>query len=113
MDYTPMVLDKLLELHPHLGNVPSSGLDTPLPPAPPVDWSKAGNVVPAEHDELGSTWEDWALCIGAEIMASVREEVWVRLHYTCSAGIAHNKAMAKVSLRYIMLISYVPLIANP
>lgn len=46
------------------------------------------------------TWHDWALCIGAEIMGEVRKAVWERLHYTCSAGIAHNKAMAKVSLRW-------------
>jgi DNA polymerase eta len=31
------------------------------------------------------TWEDWALCVGAEIMADVRAEIWKRLHYTCSA----------------------------
>jgi DNA polymerase eta len=35
--------------------------------------------------ENGVSWEDWALCIGAEIMAEVREEVWKKLHYTCSA----------------------------
>jgi DNA polymerase eta len=35
--------------------------------------------------DRGITWEDWALCIGAEIMAEVRAEVWKRLHYTCSA----------------------------
>lgn len=105
-----MVIDKLLALHPHLAAVPedaTEGLDTPLPPAPPIDWSKAGNVVPISSDggvdgetqgEIEKpTWEDWALCLGAEIMAGVRAEVWKRLHYTCSAGIAHNKAMAKVS----------------
>lgn len=31
------------------------------------------------------SWEDWALCLGAEIMAEMREEVWNQLHYTCSA----------------------------
>lgn len=138
MDFTPMALDRLLELHPHLATVPPDapdGLDTPLPPAPPIDWSRAGNLVPTgrEMEEVeaargageeysddgggekgddgadmmdererrgetdGSTWEDWALCMGAEIMAEVRKAVWDRLHYTCSAGIAHNKAMAKVS----------------
>ena len=107
-----MVLDKLLELHPHLATIPDDapeGLDTPLPTAPPIDWTKAGNVIPVGGGENGvdgetegevekPTWEDWALCLGAEIMAGVRQEVWKRLHYTCSAGIAHNKAMAKVSL---------------
>lgn len=109
MDFTPMVIDKLLALHPHLASVPedaTEGLDTPLPPAPPIDWARAGNVVPiatgggideeVEGDIEKPTWEDWALCLGAEIMAEVRAEIWKRLHYTCSAGIAHNKAMAKV-----------------
>ena len=133
MDLTAMSLSRLLALHPHLATVPADapdGLDTPLPPAPPVDWSRAGNLVPTERelvarrieeglDEVnsddegdeatageqherrgetsGETWEDWALCMGAEIMGEVRQAVWDRLHYTCSAGIAHNKAMAKVS----------------
>jgi len=107
MDLTPMVVDRLLAAHPHLATVPDDapdGLDSPLPPAPPIDWSKAGNVIPIQRGEEDSheegeevdTWQDWALCLGAEIMAEVRAEVWKRLHYTCSAGIAHNKAMAKV-----------------
>lgn len=136
-----MAIDRLLALFPHLATVPEDapeGLDSPLPPAPPIDWAKAGNIFPIngeidadvqiaaeedvksedgeEHaDKNGDvdTWEDWALCMGAEIMAELREEVWKRLHYTCSAvcltirtsvgkaltiqGIAHNKAMSKVS----------------
>lgn len=124
LDLSPMVIDRILERHPHLKELPDDapdGLDSPLPPAPPIDWTKAGNVFPiggegsADEDEAksdggsaaggadGSTehqdadgWEDWALCMGAEIMAELRNEVWKRLHYTCSAGIAHNKAMAKV-----------------
>jgi DNA polymerase eta len=38
-----------------------------------------------EERENASSWEDWALCIGAEIMAELRDEVYKRLHYTCSA----------------------------
>lgn len=104
-----MVIDRLLERHPHLATVPADapeGIDTPVPAAPSIDWSKAGNVVPIGVEGVTSeeandtahqdTWEDWALCMGAEIMADLREDVWKRLHYTCSAGIAHNKAIAKV-----------------
>jgi len=150
LDLTPMAIERLLVLHPYLATVPDDapeGLDSDLPPAPPINWAKAGNVFPldGETDEtategdvedgegdrrsddgqnehglgsqehrVGDTWEDWALCIGAEIMAELRAEVFKRLHYTCSAvsclftnttdetadnreqGIAHNKAMAKV-----------------
>jgi DNA polymerase eta len=107
MDLTPMVIDRLLQAHPHLATVPPDapdGLDSLLPPAPPINWSKAGNIIPIDTEgeeppaEETDTWQDWALCIGAEIMADVRAEVWKQLHYTCSAGIAHNKAMAKVSI---------------
>lgn len=117
LDLTPMVIDRLLLAHPYLATVPDDapeGIDSTLPPAPHIDWTKAGNVVPiggeapaegpsgldgSDGTELSSsqdadgegirrsrdTWEDWALCLGAEIMAEVRMEVWKRLHYTCSA----------------------------
>lgn len=105
MDLTPMVLERLLELHPYLRSVPEDapeGLDSPLPSPPPIDWSKAGHIVPVADsgdegagegeveghegvEDAATTWGDWALCVGAEIMAEVREEVWKRLHYTCSA----------------------------
>jgi len=91
------------------------GLDSALPSPPPIDWAKAGEVFPVggeggeglteepQHEEERSedgrsddghqpwragedvTWEDWALCIGAEIMAETRNAVWTKLHYTCSA----------------------------
>ena len=111
-----MVIDRLVTRHPYLATVPDDapdGRDSDLPPPPPIDWSRAGNIFPVsgveddiqamdeeqrsedgyEEDEGRSrrnsgdeaTWEDWALCVGAEIMAEVRNEVWTRLHYTCSA----------------------------
>lgn len=110
-----MVIDKLLLLHPQLANVPDDapdGLDSSIPSPPPIDWTTAGNVVPINGEqaekEVGEdvdktsaeppdTWEDWALFVGAEIMGELRAEVYKQLHYTCSAGIAHNKAIAKVS----------------
>ena len=125
LDLTPMVIDKLLAIHPYLASPPPDapdGLDSPLPRAPPIDWTKAGEVFPVNGEESAPiaetdgeeqgemyssqqsneegrgpagegrrkrdddvTWEDWALCLGAEIMAEIRGEVWKRLHYTCSA----------------------------
>ncbi|AFR95649.2 DNA polymerase eta subunit [Cryptococcus neoformans C23] len=129
LDLTPMVIERLLAAHPYLSKVPEdapNGLDSPLPPPPPIDWSNAGSVFPIDGKEDGSgmgheegrqedegsedgdesdgrtsrsnrdSWEDWALCMGGELMSNVREEVYLRLHYTCTAGIAHNKAMAKL-----------------
>lgn len=114
MDLTPLVLERLLDRFPFLSIIPEDapeGIDSILPPAPPIDWSGAGNVLPTsdsfqedpeeeDHEETESAkacWSDWALRIGADIMADLRQETWTRLHYTTSAGVAHNKAMAKVS----------------
>lgn len=118
MDLTPMVISRLLERFPHLATVPEDakdGLETALPDPPHLPWTTSVNLLPtdtgaslaAEGEECTSddeeppkedaaTWSDWALFLGSEIMANVRAEIWDRLHYTCSAGIAHNKAMAKV-----------------
>ena len=126
MDITPMVLDRILERHSYLRTIPHDapkGIDSPLPPAPPIQWGQCGNLIltddenaavrgtevdeeleAVDEDEVSrrapaarTDWGDWALCVGAEIMAEVRGQIWKRLHYTCSAGIAHNKSMAKVS----------------
>lgn len=140
-----MAIARLINLHPHLAAVPLDGestLDSPLPPAPPIDWSKAGNLFPIngekkhtpmdpdgdieavaadqdgnsddEEDRARSragneaNWEDWTLCLGAEIMAEIRGVIRQRLGYTCSAvsptkqkpnsrqGIAHNKVLSKL-----------------
>ncbi|ORX40640.1 hypothetical protein BD324DRAFT_647559 [Kockovaella imperatae] len=121
IDLTPVVIEQLLERFPFLSSVPLDaprGLDSHLPPAPPIQWSHTDNLLPDEetNDDIPSSpmsqrsledeelhvrprtptpWRDWALVIGAEIMTMVRKEIWTRLHYTCSSGIAHNKAMAK------------------
>ena len=120
LDLTLMVFDRLLARFPYLAAVPDGKtMDSPLPPPPGIDWSKAGNVLPVDgetddtdepnmssEDQVDSveadpagyqdTWEDWALCLGAEIMAELRAAVFKELKYTCSAGISHGKAMAKV-----------------
>ncbi|KIR58911.1 DNA polymerase eta subunit [Cryptococcus bacillisporus CA1873] len=104
LDLTPMVIEKLLAAHPYLSKVPEdapNGLDTPLPPPPPIDWSKAGSVFPIDGKEDGTgtddeeggqedersedgegpdartssserdSWEDWALCMGGELMSNL------------------------------------------
>lgn len=54
----------------------------------------------AGTDEEGAEgvggWEDYALCVGAEMMANIRRAVHQRLGYTCSAGVGHNKTLSKV-----------------
>ena len=124
-----MVIEQLLERFPFLSSVPDDapeGVDSTLPPAPPIHWSHTDNLLPdeedvdvpsspmsqrsideeeVEHRRRNTPWRDWALAVGAEVMGSVRKEIWTRLHYTTSAGIAHSKAMAKVNLVPVMWLT--------
>lgn len=43
------------------------------------------------------TWSDICLALGAEIVRETRAAVTERLGYTCSAGIATNKMLAKLT----------------
>jgi DNA polymerase eta len=83
--------------------VPQEGLDTPLPPPPPILWNDLGNVIPinpsgekedeenadaeVHHDleEAPTTWHDVALSIAAELMEKARQEVNAKLGYSTSA----------------------------
>ncbi|GAA5950553.1 hypothetical protein JCM3765_000526 [Sporobolomyces pararoseus] len=49
-----------------------------------------------EDQEPSLTWSDLALSIGAEMVQNIRAETHKRLGYTCSAGIAPNKMLAKL-----------------
>ncbi|KAI0073880.1 DNA/RNA polymerase [Panus rudis PR-1116 ss-1] len=49
IDFTKPVRDELLRRYPYLAEVPPDaplGKDTPLPPAPPIDWTGLGEVIP-------------------------------------------------------------------
>lgn len=49
IDFTKPVRDTLLERYPYIATVPPDapmGIDSPLPPPPPVDWEGKGTVVP-------------------------------------------------------------------
>ncbi|KAI9614241.1 hypothetical protein H4Q26_009384 [Puccinia striiformis f. sp. tritici PST-130] len=92
-------------------------MDDPLPDPPSdLDWdglvqSSNSSVVPLDDNDndndqhSGSethhhTWSDIALLIGAELMAECRSKVFHQLGYTCSAGIATNKMLAKLCSAY-------------
>lgn len=109
----------MLERYPQLATVPEGsplGLDTPVPlPPSKFDFEGLGHLVPIvspeeEPDLKGKgkavevqeevTWSDIAIAIGAELMQKCREAVKERLGYTCSAGIAKNKSLAKLCAGY-------------
>ncbi|KAF8442398.1 hypothetical protein L210DRAFT_885977 [Boletus edulis BED1] len=113
IDFTRPVREVLLKRFPHLAQVPPDaphGVDIPLPPPPPIDWSELGVLIPlrpTEEDEDGEphfaeddvtcTWHDVALSIAAELMAKIRHDVHENLGYTMSAGISRNKFLAKLT----------------
>lgn len=38
----------LLQRYPYLAQVPPDGIDTPLPPPPPIIWDGLGNLIPVK-----------------------------------------------------------------
>ncbi|KAJ9101157.1 hypothetical protein QFC21_003375 [Naganishia friedmannii] len=90
LDLSILTIKEIIRRHPHLAVVPPDapqGIDSPLPPPPPISWTEAGNVFPIEGEKQDSGnnddhdgndgeisegvggWDDVALCIGAELMA--------------------------------------------
>ncbi|KAF8824895.1 hypothetical protein HHX47_DHR7000283 [Lentinula edodes] len=74
-----------------------NGVDTPLPPPPPIDWGTDSHLIPIysnanseSTDEETSqsaplTWHDIALRLAAEMMHKVRVDIAAQLGYTTSA----------------------------
>lgn len=93
---------KLLDRYPEL-RLPPPYNDTsyPLPPAPSIVFGdELGAIVPlseGESEEDPVDWDDVVMSIAAEMIREVRKEVEDTLGYTCSAGIARNKMLAKLA----------------
>lgn len=93
---------KLLNRYPEL-QLPPPYNDTsyPLPPAPSIVFGdELGAIVPlseGESEEDPVDWDDVVMSIAAEMIREVRKEVEDKLGYTCSAGIARNKMLAKLA----------------
>jgi DNA polymerase eta len=106
IDFTRAVRAELLARYPYLSQVPPDaphGLDTVLPPPPPILWENRGILIPInpplensddtrpdgeveiDDDDRPRTWHDVALSIAAELMDKIRAEVRIQLGYTTSA----------------------------
>lgn len=90
---------------------PDKTLDDALPEPPIISFADVGNIIPAsseqdadgnaiDDEDIKTTWEDVALHIGAELVAAARKSMFEKLSYTCSAGISHNKILAKICSAY-------------
>ncbi|KAE8349961.1 hypothetical protein BDV28DRAFT_50370 [Aspergillus coremiiformis] len=102
IDLSPLVYGVLLQRYPELRNE-SDGDDRiaplPRPPTTALEWNQGDCLVDLDEKETevdDPDWDDIAMLIGSEIVRSVRTAVWDSLSYTCSAGIARNKMMAKL-----------------
>ncbi len=101
LDLSAQIHSILIERYPEIGGPAPYDDPTELLPRPPttaLDWNSDALVdldnTETEHDD--PDWDDIAMLIGSEIVRSVRASIRERLKYTCSAGIARNKMLAKL-----------------
>ena len=59
-------------------------------------WVSKDHFDTAQPSTSSLTMEDMKLLMGAKIAKDIRNRVFNELGYTCSAGIAHNKTLAKL-----------------
>jgi DNA polymerase eta len=102
VDLSAQVHSILTARYPILRSSEDSSDSLPLPPSSVLEWN-ADSLVGPEGDESetdGVDWDDVCLSIGAEIVSGVRKKVLETLRYTCSAGVACNKMLAKLGSGY-------------
>jgi DNA polymerase eta len=102
IDLSSQIKQKLLERYPELmPSTPYNDTSYQLPVAPTITFpTELGAVVPlseGESEEEGGDWDDVIMSIGAEMIRDIRREVEEKLGYSCSAGIARNKMLAKLA----------------
>ena len=101
LDLSAQTHSILLERYPELSGPapyddPTESL--PRPPTTALDWNTDAlvDLDTAETEDDDPDWDDIAMLIGSEIVRAVRAVIRERLKYTCSAGIAKNKMIAKL-----------------
>jgi DNA polymerase eta len=104
LDLSAQIHQTLLERYPELRYAPYDDPTEhlPLPPSTALDWQADAliDLDSAETEDDDPDWDDVAMNIGSEIVRDVRRTIRERLKYTCSAGIARNKMMAKLGAAY-------------
>ncbi|KAL9098713.1 MAG: hypothetical protein Q9163_005681 [Psora crenata] len=101
LDLSAQVHSIMLDRYPEI-NGPAPYDDPtemlPRPPTTALDWDTDAlvDLDESETEDDDPDWDDIAILIGSEIVRGVRAVVRERLKYTCSAGIARNKMIAKL-----------------
>lgn len=101
LDLSAQIHSILLERYPEISGPPPYDDPTehlPRPPITALDWNTDAlvDLDNTETEDDDPDWDDIAMLIGSEIVRSVRMAIHKRLKYTCSAGIAKNKLLAKL-----------------
>lgn len=104
LDLSAQVHATLLERYPELRHAPYDDLSEylPLPATTALNWEADGlvDVDVDQNEEDNPDWDDICMNIGSEIVRGVRQQIKDKLSYTCSAGLARNKMMAKLGAGY-------------
>lgn len=105
LDLSAQIHSLLLERYPELAQPPPNGDVSgllPMPPTTALDWQADAlvDLDSNETEEDDPDWDDVATLIGSEIVRKVRATIREQLKYTCSAGIAQNKMVAKLGSAY-------------
>ncbi|KAK0930959.1 DNA-directed DNA polymerase eta rad30 [Friedmanniomyces endolithicus] len=101
IDLSAQVHALLLERYPELrGPAPYDDPSEPLPrpPTTALDWAADAllDLDATQSEEDDPDWDDICTLIASEIVRDVRQHIYTDLHYTCSAGLARNKMVAKL-----------------
>ena len=101
LDLSSQIHSILLERYPEISGPAPYDDPTELLPRPPttvLDWNTDAlvDLDSSETEDDDPDWDDVAILLGSEIVRSVRTAIRERLKYTCSAGIARNKMIAKL-----------------
>jgi DNA polymerase eta len=104
LDLSAQIHQILLDRYPELRHAPYDDPTEhlPLPPLTALDWQADAlvDLDSAETEDDDPDWDDVVMNIGSEIVRDLRAAIRERLNYTCSAGIARNKMMAKLGAGY-------------
>ncbi|OKL61237.1 hypothetical protein UA08_03850 [Talaromyces atroroseus] len=102
IDLSSLVYATFYQRYPELRREPTASdrnTQLPSPPTTALEWSPDDGLLDLddqEAEEDDPDWDDIAMFIGAEIIRSIRNAIWNKWNYTCSAGIARNKMMSKL-----------------
>jgi DNA polymerase eta len=101
LDLSAHIHSILLERYPEISGPAPYDDPTeflPRPPSTALDWNTDAlvDLDTSETEDDDPDWDDIAILLGSEIVRSVRAAILDRLKYTCSAGIARNKMIAKL-----------------